>query len=396
MNDGLKILGIGGLVLVVGVPFMKSGVEGVESLAGPKKRTETEMTEGAPQDHWHYRDGLASATGPVAATSDAMPDFMTSTIAGWREATRHDVVAKLRLLPEVERCTPTPPAENAQVAAFYTLGGGADVRLWTYSKKQVADVAEQWIKSIQGYNPDDGRFGMPPSGVPRPVASYQYQVLDVAVTEVGHPVHVVLEQLAYKNAPTQKIYNFHLAEGVEISGVTIVGGAVGGVANLSETVRVEHVTDENLADCGLVQRHYRRVETFERDITRENRTLYGNDARRLREEIAPDVSAFRRDAVEYAGWFKQSFGVDHFANVRGMDFARGLRIGPALAEGKAPVYRHFAGAVVTLSAKDYLRFKGGHEWPEAFQDDVLTLATEVAGGDPRTVFGAGKFAAQGF
>jgi len=50
-----------------------------------------------------------------------------------------------------------------------------------------------------------------------------------------------------------------------------------------------------------------------------------------------------------------------------------------------PRYAPLAGAYVVAQTEQYFKAAGRHDWPDAYQADVVATATQLAGGDPREV-----------
>lgn len=308
--------------------------------------------------------GGLRAVGPVMAFSQGPASFVQETISGWRETEKSEVVAKLRVIPAHEFCPDIPASPGAKRVFFRTRGGGTDVNMWSYSTADLSQVATAWIKALQGKMRDGVTLTEHDRGdVPLPGQSFAYNVLDVAVTETALPVHLVLHQLDHEDHGSRRLFNMHLAEGAEVARVTILGGVGAGVANLDPSVPVTHITDEGVADCAA-------------NVPAE--------VIPLSEPASDPVEMLVEPAVEV--WIQRSFGVDTGQRGTFVNFAAGLRAGPVLPPEAAPIFRPIAGAVVTPSHAGYLRFEGGHDWPEAWRADLLDLASRAVGGDPREVF----------
>jgi hypothetical protein len=218
---------------------------------------------------------------------------------------------------------------------------------------------------VQDYVNEYRKFGAdtpPPSGGPR------FEAHDVAVTETGAPVYLVLE-----NREGNRIWNIHLADGVQIERVVLLGGNQSGVANLDPVVPVEVLLGAGLAGCGIDPAHVPRPSP-------------------ISGVMAPVDAGTASRAEAYDIWFRDSFDV--LAGESRLGFAEGAvtLVGPvpARADEKA-VYASIKGARVRTTHDAFFEIKGQVAAGKDFSARVLAIATGFAFGDLARLHQGGTF-----
>ena len=332
----------------------------VSSLGGASGKAHA--AEG-PGRHLRHQQGEMVATGPIAATDTQDPVWIDDVLAGWRQTSTAEVPARVTDLPLLPGCDFTPPAEGARVGNVRAAQSGTFAGFWTHDEALRIAAVEVFLRTykIDGKGAvNDGTDG-----------AQGYQSYDIAVTETGRPVHLVIQA----TRPRQ-IFNIHLAPGATVSGVSVVGSRAVAVANLPEGVPVEAVTQAHLAACGL-------------DPSLGPLVAEGGPQQAAQDSAAPaDPAALERAAARadarraYADWFTAEFGRGPTHGLAGWDLGRVSVIGqvPASPEGRA-VFRPVAGADVRIQHEGHLYIAGVHDFPQVYRDEVRALAAQLAGGD---------------
>jgi hypothetical protein len=181
------------------------------------------------------QDGL-KARGPIAAMAGNRPVFIEDVITGYSTRVGSDVPAEITMIRPISGCRLTPPLAGTVVGHATSGETGLPLPMLTYNDVNLAGAVQGFVN---GYRETGSTKVTYPSGL-------AYEAYDVAVTETRAPVYLVLE-----NSVRNRIWNVHLAPGVQIERVILLGGLHAGVANLDPVVPVEVLPGEAMAACGI-------------------------------------------------------------------------------------------------------------------------------------------------
>ncbi|GKY89074.1 hypothetical protein STA1M1_29430 [Sinisalibacter aestuarii] len=308
------------------------------------------------------------AGGPIATHDSSPAVFIDEAIRDWRPANKREVVGQVQLLLNRTGCTLSAPAEGARLVNLMVEHSDTLVGLYSFTDQEVQQAVDDWFRDI--------KYGNRAPGDALPMRySHEFHLHDIAVTDTRTPLHMVLQN----PGPGNYVYNFHLAPGVEIAGVSMLGGDANAVANLPETVPVEVMDRATLEACGTGVTDPGRVE-IQLTHRRNNGHLSEEDEQAIRDEWRLKVQTFE-------DWFVRQFGVGSDTTRIGLSYAEVSLIGPVWREGELTgvPYRPFAGAHLVAQTEAHFAVTGLHDWPAAFNDEVRRLGARMAGGNPADV-----------
>jgi len=326
--------------------------------------------DGAAADYLVARAWGVIAEGPVATHDRSPAVFIGDAIADWRPADEDEVVGRVQMLLDSPDCAMPAPAAGADVVNLLVEHPASKSGLYSFTDAELLTGVHDWFRNIRGGEP--GKTAT----VPWPKKDYEYRVHDIAVTETGRPVHLVVQN----PSDSHHLYNFHLAPGAIVAGVSMLGGSANAVANLPEGVPVAVMTRLALEACGIRVQDKARGEAALARVIRDK--PYMDD-----DEIAAARAALDAEVAAYDGWFQGQFAIPSVEGRIGLSYAEVSLIGPVPDDpGLAAVaYRPLAGAYVVVQAEDYLKVEGLHAWPQAYRDEVTRLGGLIAGGDPDAI-----------
>jgi hypothetical protein len=358
---GLALLGPGPLAGVLPEPVVARleqwvGPAGLlRPSAGSQGETPAEMLDDGPE-------GLV-ANGPIAASAGNTPVLITDVLNGRARAVDQAIPAEITTIRPILGCMLTPP-QPGTVVGHVTAGiSDLPMAMVSYGDTDLAAGLKDYV----------ARYRKTGEAVAKAPASIAYQAFDVAVTETSGPVYLVLlndPQAGVAN----RIWNIHLAEGVRIERVVLLGGRQAGVANLDPVIPVEVILDDGLADCGIKPAYALNAGNAVFRAAAEGRmTSYQANA-----EIA-EVAA---KAEAFDIWFRDRFGVLAGQARVGFDQGQVAVIGPVPVEPTArAVYAKLDGARLRTTQDSYFAIAGQVPDDQTFPARVSALALRFAFGD---------------
>lgn len=303
-------------------------------------------------------DGLV-ATGAIVAGVRNQPFLINDVILDYANAKVGEVPAEITAIRPVMGCRLTAP-ETGTVVGHVTAGkSGLALPLSTYGDADLADGVQDFV--------DAYRAGAEAAWAGQ--QAHAYNVYDVAVTETGAPVYLVLE-----SGSGNLIWNIHVAEGVRIERVVLLGADQAGVANLDPVVPVEVLLNDGLASCGirpayaLNSAHRHMVAAASGEMTREESEAF--------------LAELRAAVDAYDIWFRDSFGLRAGESRAGFDVGTMSMVGPLpeTDEAKA-VYARIEGARIRMTRDVYFEIAGQVPKGEDFAARVKAIATNFAFGN---------------
>lgn len=351
------------------LPMTSSAFAGMATESRSAKASAT-RGKGMPQDFVQSGYSGVHASGPIFVHDRSKAVFIADAVADWRPAREADAFGQIQLLNPVAGCDMPAPAQGARLVNLFVDGTGMKAGMYSFTESEVIDSVEDWLANIR-------------RGTPKDIALWdkdpQFYVYDIVVSETAAPVHLVLQSRTegvMQSKPQSLLFNLHLAEGVQISGVSILGGRANAVANIPKGVPVAVMPDDALLLCDL---RIVDLDVGERLIKKKA----ANDSMFDEDEKAEAWDKLVGEIEAYNHWFQRQFGVRSDETVVGLNLARGALVGPVASTPEAAVkYSPLAGAYVVAQALDYLKVTGLHDWPAAYKDEVVKMATAAAGGDP--------------
>lgn len=303
------------------------------------------------------------ALGPIAARAGNEPVFLATVITGYSAEVSQDIPAEITTIRTILGCKLTPPGAGSLVGHATAATSDMPLALRTYNDAQLAAEVQAFVDQVRDERADAPVIGPGPA----------YEAYNVAVTETGAPVYLVLENLA-----GNRIWNIHTVPGARIERVILLGGAQAGVANLDPVVPVEVLLGDGLAGCGITPAY----------LPNAANPLYQAIASGdLSDAEAKDRLAEVRAAVDaYDLWFRDSFGVTAGESRIGFDRGTLSVIGPAAqdAEVKAS-FRSLAGARIRTTQDQFFEITGQVAAGTDFASRVRAIATTFAFGNLDTL-----------
>lgn len=338
---------------------------GDDIAAGPKKGARFESVDvevAAPGSAASFLantpDGLV-ATGAIAAGVGNQPFLIQDVILDYVAAKTGEVPAEITAIRPVMGCRLTAPEAGAVVGHVTAGKSGMALPLSTYGDADLASGVQDFVNSYRAGAEADWAGQ----------EAHAYEVYDVAVTETGAPVYLVLE-----SGSGNQIWNIHVAEGVRIERVVLLGADQAGVANLDPVVPVEVLLNDGLAACGIRPAYA---------LNSAHRLLGAAAAGEMtREESDAFLAELRRAVEAYDIWFRDSFGLRAGESRAGFDVGTMSMVGPQpkTAEAKA-AYARIEGARIRMTRDVYFEIAGQVAKGEDFASRVKAIATNFAFGD---------------
>ncbi|MCU0904795.1 MAG: hypothetical protein MUE83_13105 [Tabrizicola sp.] len=325
------------------------------------KGTRSEAAGGtAPEDFLVDAEEGLMAKGPIAALPGNRPVFIEAVIDRYAQSPTSDIPAEITTIRPITGCRLTPPMPGTLVGHATARGAGPALGLATYNDAALALGVERFVDAYR----ETG-------SVPLSEATAgTYEAYDVAVTETGAPVYLVLE-----TGGGYRMWNIHLAEGARVERVVLLGAEQAGIANLDPVVPVEILPAAGLAACGILPAYplnpgHRLLQQLKKETA--------TGATGAAESLAANDLA----AAAYNTWFRDSFGV--MADETQAGFVGGTIsvVGPVpdQAEPKA-VFAPIQGARIRMTHDKYLEIAGQVPEAETFAGRVVAIATTFAFGD---------------
>jgi hypothetical protein len=304
-------------------------------------------------------DGLG-VEGPIAAMAGNRPVFIADVIDGYTTRIEADVPAEIMTIRPILGCRLTPPLQGTLVGHVVAGSSGVRTALATYNDTQLAAEVQVFVDAYREQGIADPALRTAPV----------YEAYDVAVTETGAPVYLVLEN----RWPVPRLWNIHLAEGARIERVILLGGGQAGVANLDPVVPVEVILHEGLGACGIRPDYPLNLGhlVFQ---SMANGAMSPAEAEEKLALIDARVAA-------YDTWFRDSFGVTASESRIGFDEGTISVIGPVpgAADPKA-IFAPIKGAKIRTTQDQFFEIQGQVAKGESFTDRVQAIATNFAFGN---------------
>lgn len=183
-----------------------------------------------------------------------------------------------------------------------------------------------------------------------------YEMTNVVITETSAPLHLVLA------SRDKIIWNFVLAEGVEISHVTLLGRGDVGVVNLPETVGVTAFNKRTLEKCDV------------------NPAAPTSPKWHLASRSKEAFAEYKVKAARFAHWLAQNHkGAAEIKRIDGLGFSNVL-IGPAptTLETRVP-YRGIGQAHVRMASKEKIEVMDRKAYALKIKSIAKAKAEQLAG-----------------
>jgi len=320
-----------------------SGLLSVSTPRPEVAKTAALQTGGPASGAVVIRNDRRVALGPVADTETQDPVWIPDVLVGFDGTMDRGELTLGEPLSIAEGCEPAPPADGVRVAHGFAEGGQPGAGLYGLTSQERDRAAELFLLQI-------ARHG---EGSPVAPKTSAYLLNHVVVTDTSAPLHLVLS-----SAPERRIWQFHLAPNVQISAVTMLGGAMQATLGLPDDTLVEVMTEQAQEACGI-------------------RQIFA--PMRAEGEPAP---AFDRRVENYDRWFADRFGVGALEGRAGLSGGWALVIGPtnpSVTATSAHRLRSMPG--------EALFGRGFGSWPATFDAEIRAHATELAGGDLSDIAG---------
>lgn len=158
-------------------------------------------------------------------------------VSGYQKPDPAEGPASIRPIDMATSCTLNKPSPNSRVVQVNTWGGFYRSSLYLLDKKSFDHLATRYESLLQRKAPTGPFLGK--------VEGELYQV-DVAVTEIGEPVHLVLSSRG------NILWNIVTAPRARITGMTIItGNAAAALANAPVGVPIQAIAGEMAEKCGV-------------------------------------------------------------------------------------------------------------------------------------------------
>jgi hypothetical protein len=300
-----------------------------------------------------------SAEGPIAAGPGNWPVLISDVITGYTTRVSEDFPAEITTIRPISGCRLTPPLEGSEVGHATAGSTGLALPMLTYDDADLAAAVQDFVNRYR----ETGTAG------DIATQALAYEVYDVAVTETRAPVYLVLE-----SASRNLIWNLHLAPGVRIERVILLGGVHSGVANLDPVVPVEVLPGSAMADCGIEPAY---------PLNPGHRLLQvlADGPADLKPAAEAEFALLQDRVAAYDTWFLDSFGVQAGASRAGFGGTISL-VGPQPGEADPKAsYAAIEGSRIRVTQDQYFEIRGQVSAAEEFAGRVVAIATAFAYGD---------------
>lgn len=308
-----------------------------------------------PDVYVFEREGREIVGGMVAATEHGHMAFLDAIFPWYSYPSLQDEPGRLKDLALLDGCRPTAPRHGARVANVFAGPTLQRVPVYAIGAEDLDRLALRRIERVKknglGEGPSftdmlaatglsGGTNLMKPlaTDVGALSAPYRFSAMEIVVTETAQPVHLVLQ-----SAGGRILWNLSMAPGVEIAGVTLLGGAMSALANLPDGVPVEVMDADALARCDIVPA---------RRLTRSDPLFVAVEAGDTSVAEARATLAAHAESVEaWNAWFAGVFGVRDDATRIGQDVAAiAALVGPVPATPEERVgYHGFRGRLAWIT-----------------------------------------------
>ena len=268
--------------------------------------------------------GHHAQTG-VGIDGAARPFWIQQAVSGYDEKAAIGMPAALSSLRLTNGCRPPRPEAGSIVASVVIPSVLRYTSLYSISQDSIAAAAETLIKvkrSKKKQSLSDSELAASTED--------RFDVVDVIVTEQSAPVHLVL------SGGSTTVWNILTSEGASVSGATLLGGEVTGIANLPPTAKVAALDAKALERCRISplrepQPHWK---------LHRNLASMSNGKEILAENIA--------DARAYDAWLSSALGTPKLRAGAGM--TSHVLVGPMPAKDRRVPWRSIEGASVAVWA----------------------------------------------
>lgn len=329
-----------------------------EGVATPVVTVEDSLTDSA--------EGLL-ASGPVAAIAGNEPVPSDAVISGYSTRSSGAVPAEITTIRPILGCQTTRPMAGTVVGHVTAGQSGMPIGMATYGDGHLALAVQDFVDIYRKLGPDSGITLTGP----------RFEVYDVAVTETGAPVYLILE-----NRSGNRIWNIHAAEGVRIERVVLLGGDQAGVANLDPVVPVEVILAPGLAECGILPAY----------PPTPGQIADADPVEGVQPMTPSKIAEAMVLADAYDVWFHDSFGVKAGESRIGFDRGTISAVGP-LPDGDLPkpVWSSVDGSRLRTTHDQFLDIDGQVAPGQDFAARVIAIATGFANGDLGLLRQGGSF-----
>ncbi len=308
------------------------------------------LPEGHPADRTYYSHTGLFAKSKVAVSTNQTVSWVQHVLANYKRKNTTGIPSTILPLPIQKGCSFQKPASGSKVAYVHVTSAFPVSQVYAITDKSVRSGAKSIIKQMKQFGEvkDQGRVV---SGT-----ADALNVIDLAVTDTSQPLHLVLA------AGDNRLWNLHLRPGVEVSGISLIGGSTAAVAGLNAPVKMSYLGEEQLEKCNV---------PISRRPTKKWKLMSNGK----------DSSKFHGKYNRFAAWFSKTFGpIDPKTTVDAMSAWHAL-YGPAprvLDERQphhsldgATIYAAQTADIFAATEKEY----GKRKWRAA-----QALAKRLSGG----------------
>lgn len=301
---------------------------------------------------------VLNITGAELVLNDIVEDFVLTT----PKATLAEVTAFGR----VKECSFQAPAPGDKVAGVRINDALLETQIQAFTKGQMSGRLLASMRRSLKYGREIENFAFYGGHV---------NAIDVFVTDTSAPIYLVLQ-----SSGDGKVWHIHLAEGVTLSHVAMIGSSAPALTIPQEGLsfqsmfpkefvgRIDFFEDEEAPDCMPVPWHKPRSDWIAYQRSLKDNDLYENQ-----------MKTFNNGFAAYDRWYKSVFGVDAMFNTVQASGAAHVLVGPV--PSKKLKFRNFAGSKVMITSNDYI-FSGEADIRAEYTASLYAdLLNKAAGGN---------------
>ncbi len=300
------------------------------------------------------RFGLRTDSG-IAVGFDMKPHFLKMLVSGYApidEAKPKSVES----VDEMQNCIFPRPDSLSKIYLLSSHNHRTHAGVYTFGQNSVQEQAQKYVNEWRsnGYEPRP----------PTETDNHRMEVTNVIVTDTAQPVHIVL------GSHSKVIYNFHVAPGVKISGVSLISASNSGVANLPKDVPLTVMPPVMALSCNAIPRHKPQPHWQLAKLAKD-----GEDF--AKKGLERHLESYRR----FSRYFQTNFGVESETRMIGGETISHFLVGPAPSNLASRVpYNNLQGAVVRMGRTEFTVIGGHSEYRKRFGEEVRRAAEQLVPG----------------
>lgn len=313
-----------------------------------------EMPKGDPSDY--VKEGRFGLGAPSAVALDvsANAHWMQRLVSGFSKASVGDP-SEVKIINSIPNCVFSPPLKEEKIVFLTTKDGAHSDKFYYFSNENIQIEAQKFVNEWQ-------KKGSAPE-ISVSDHDFSVDIVTVVVTDTSAPIHIVLG--SWGNI----IFNFQVADGVELAAVTMIGAAPIGAANLPDKTRIQAMAPKVAASC--------KVDpvlkpTANSSVAREAKTDAG-----IKDVLTSITTRHHR----FNDFFRRNFGTESYPVTVGGESVSSMLIGPAPSDLKQrSAFKSLQGSTIHMINSGTLIVGSRSDYKKAFRQSVMDASAKFVVG----------------